>query len=129
LLRPYIQDFVLHEQQRIVGERVIEMEDTADRDRLISFIDTVRSYRDGFYKSLTEWDRHTLGEMIDRKMIPTLRRAHAIFQEHGYSLLEEFSLLRSWEQMTGPELAQELPALPAIAGAALRHTPSLKSRT
>ena len=61
------------------------------------------------FASLTEMDRQTLAAIIDRRFIPTLRSAHAIFQEHGYSLLSEFTLLRRWDEMTGPELVQELP--------------------
>ena len=71
-------------------------------------------HRAHFYRSLTEYDRQRLVQIIDRRLIPTLRRAHAIFQEHGYSLLPQFTELRRWDEMTGVELVQELPALPVL---------------
>jgi len=112
VLRPYLHDFILNERQKIIGERVITMEDTLDRDRLISFLDSARSYRATFLGALNDYDRKILLAMVDRKLISTLRRAHAIFQEHGYSLLPEFTQLREWQEMTGSELAHDLPKLP-----------------
>ena len=52
--------------------------------------------------------------MVDRRFIPTLRTAHAIFQEHGYNLLPAFTQLRRWQELTGSELAQELPKVPVL---------------
>ncbi len=115
ILRPYLSDFVLSEELKIAGKRVAEMEDTSDRDRLLGFIDAVRAYRADFHKALTEYDHRLLVAIVERRLISTLRAAHAIFQEHGYTLLEDFTVLRRWEQMTGSELAQELPALPRRA--------------
>jgi hypothetical protein len=114
VLQPYLDDFILNEQQRIAGARILEMEDTLDRDRLLGFLESARGHRASFFRSLTDYDRKTLAQIIDRRLIPTLRRAHAIFQEHGYSLLSEFTQLRRWEEMTGVELVQELPVLPAL---------------
>jgi len=108
-LGPYLRDFFLNEQQRIIGERVVEMEDTLDRDRLIAYLDAVRMERKRFYATLTGEDRATLSVMAERRIIWKLRTAHAIFQEHGFSLLPELTRLRQWEEMTGVELVQELP--------------------
>jgi hypothetical protein len=108
-LRPYLRDFFLHQQQRIVGERILAMEDTIERDRLILYLEALRHERASFYASLTSQDRATLVAMAQRNIIAKLRTAHAIFQEHGYSLLPEFTELRRWEQMSGVELVQELP--------------------
>jgi len=114
ILRPFLNDFVLSEQQRIAGERLLDMEDTIDRDKLIGFLDAARLHRNQFFRSLSEVDRETLATIINRRMLPTLRTMHAIYQEHGYSLMPEFTQLRRWEEMTGVELAQELPALPSM---------------
>jgi len=114
ILQPYLQDFILNEQQKIAGKCVAEMEDTQDRDRLLGFIESVRNYRECFHHTLTPHDHRVLVAIVERRLIGTLRAAHAIFQEHGYSLLSQFTDLRRWEQMTGTELAQELPALPRI---------------
>src|ERR1051325_1430661 len=42
ILRPFINDYILSEQLRIAGDRVLDMEDTADRDRIIAFLDAAR---------------------------------------------------------------------------------------
>lgn len=114
ILRPYIHDFILHERQRIVGNCCIDMEDTLDRERLINYLEELRAHRDNFKTSLTHYDRQIMVDMLERQIIPTLRRTHAMFQEHGFSLLTEFTELRRWQEMTGPELAQELPPLPPL---------------
>ena len=114
IFKPFLQDFILNEQQRIVGMRVLEMEDTADRDRLMSFLEHTRAIRSQFFHSLTRPERNTLADMVERRFIPTLKIAHAIFQEHGYSLLPEFTQLREWGELSGTDLAQELPVLPVI---------------
>lgn len=108
-LRPYLRDFFLNEQQRLVGERIVAMEDTIERDRLIAYLDAIRQERSLFYASLTSYDRATLAAMAQRNMIAKLRTAHAIFQEHGYSLVPEFTQLRRWEELSGVDLVQELP--------------------
>lgn len=110
ILKPYLHDFILSEQQRIAGKRVAEMEDTADRDRLLNFIEAVRQHRERFHKALTEYDHRILIQVVERRLIATLRAAHSVFQEHGFSLMREFNELRRWEQMTGSELSQELPS-------------------
>ena len=108
-LKPFLRDFILNEQQRIIGNRVVEMEDTIDRDTLMAYLQYVREERRRFFATLPHMDRATLGAIIDRRFIPTLRTIHAIYQEHGYSLMPELSQLRQWEQMSGSELVQELP--------------------
>jgi hypothetical protein len=108
-LRPYLRDFFLNEQQRLVGERIVAMEDTIERDRLIAYLDAIRQERALFYASLTSHDRATLVTMAERNTIAKLRIAHAIYQEHGYSLVPEFTQLRRWEELSGVELVQELP--------------------
>jgi hypothetical protein len=112
-LAPFIRDFIFNEQQRIIGDRILQMEDTIERDRLISFLELLKAHRHDFYSHLDEFDRHTIGEIVDRRLMNNLRAAHAIFQEHGFSLLDDFTQLRRWEEMTGSELVQELPQLPA----------------
>jgi hypothetical protein len=114
-LRPYLRDFFLNEQQRIIAQRVVGMEDTVDRDRLIAYLEALRQERAAFSQSLTPVDRATLDAMADRNVIVKLKTAHAIFQEHGYSLLPEFTQLRRWEGLTGVELVQELPVAPRRA--------------
>ena len=108
-LRPYIDDFLLHERQRIIGERIIEMSDTVDRDRLAAYLDSIRLHRAQFYSTITAYDRGIMVTMINRRFIPTIKIAHAVFQEHGFSLLSDFNTLRRWETLQGPDLAQELP--------------------
>jgi hypothetical protein len=112
-LGPFIRDFIQNEQQRIVADRVVQMEDTIERDRLIAFLESLKEHRRSFYSTMTAFDRQTLAEIIDRRLMNNLRIAHAIFQEHGYSLLDELTQLRQWEEMSGVELVQELPFLPA----------------
>jgi hypothetical protein len=109
LLKPYIDDFLLHERQRIVSARIANMADTVDRDRLTAYLDSIRLHRAKFYSSITSYDRRLIVTMVNRKFLPTLKIAHAVFQEHGFSLLPEFSTLRRWETLEGPDLAQELP--------------------
>ncbi|HUO09575.1 MAG TPA: hypothetical protein VM008_14795 [Phycisphaerae bacterium] len=109
LLKPYIDDFLLHERQRIVSARIVEMSDTVDRDRLAAYLDSIRLHRAKFYSSISIYDRKLIAAMVNRKFLPTLRIAHAVFQEHGFSLLPEFDTLRRWESLEGPDLAQELP--------------------
>jgi hypothetical protein len=111
VLKPYLRDFILNEQQKIAGDRILTMEDTIERDRLITFLEQIRGERNQFFKTLTDIDRANLIAMVDRRIIPTLRAAHAIFQEHGFVLLPELTQLRRWEEMTGTELVQELPSL------------------
>jgi hypothetical protein len=113
-LHPFLQDFILNEQEHIVGSRVANMEDTIDRDRLVAFLHNVKDYRRHFHETLTLDERQILLAMIERQFIPTLRAAHAIFQEHGYSLLPEFTQLRRWQEMSGTVLVQELPVLPPV---------------
>ena len=117
-LKPFLRDFILNEQQRIIGERVVEMEDTIDRDTLMSYLQYVREERHRFFATLPAMDRATLSAIIDRRFIPTLRALHAIYQEHGYSLMPELSQLRQWEQMSGSELVQELPPFKVVSHAA-----------
>ena len=109
LLKPYINDFLLHERQRIVSDRLIGMADTVDRDRLATYLDSIRLHRAQFYAAITWYDRRIIVAMVNQKFMPTLKMAHAVFQEHGYSLLPEFDTIRKWEGMDGPDLAQELP--------------------
>jgi len=111
-LAPYIRDFILYEQQKMVGNRIVEMEDTLDRERLMAYLESIKANRQFFQETLTSHDRRILVEMVETGFVPTLRRAHAIFQEHGYSLLPEFTQLRRWQELSGPELVQELPPLP-----------------
>jgi len=120
-LAPFIQDFIWNEQQRIIGARVLQMEDTIERDRLISFLELLKAHRAKFFRGLTVFDRQTMGHIIDRKLMTNLRATHAIFQEHGYSLLDEFTQLRRWQEMSGTELVQELPKLPSLRGEKLRQ--------
>ncbi len=115
-LNPYIKDAIMAEQMRLAVHQVIKMEDTADRDRLLEFIDAVRDYRAAFEESLTEYDRALLAEMKARHFMETLRSTHAIFQEHGFTLLPEFTMLRRWEDLTGAEIVQELPSIPRARG-------------
>ena len=109
VLKPYIHDFLLHERQRIVAERLIKMGDTVDRDRLATYLDSIRLHRAQFYSRITAYDRRIILAMVNRKFMPTLKIAHAVFQEHGYSLLPEFDVIRKWEGLDGADLAQELP--------------------
>lgn len=111
VLRPYLRDFILNEQQRIVGNAILSMEDTVERDRLIAFLEWARGERTRFARSLTGIDRETISEIVDRQILQTLKAAHSIFQEHGYSLMGEFTQLRRWAEMTGTELVQELPVM------------------
>jgi hypothetical protein len=108
-LAPYLRDYVLHEEQRIIGERIVEMEDTLDRDRLIAYLEAVREERKRFVSTMTGEDRATLAMMTERGILAKFRTAHAIFQEHGYELLPVLTRLRHWQEMTGVELVQELP--------------------
>ncbi len=109
LLKPYINDFLLHERQRIVSDRLASMADTVDRDRLATYLDSIRLHRAQFYSEITWYDRRIIVTMVNRKFMPTLKIAHAVFQEHGYSLLPEFDTIRKWESLDGTDLAQELP--------------------
>ena len=109
VLKPYVNDFLLHERQRVVAERLVGMADTVDRDRLATYLDSIRLHRAQFYSGITLYDRRIILAMVNRKFMPTLKIAHAVFQEHGYSLLPEFDLIRKWEGMEGADLAQELP--------------------
>lgn len=112
VLHPYLQDFVFGEQQRLVANRILAMEDTIERDRLIAFLDDVRHHREFFKRNLTRYERHTMAAIVDRRLMHVLRTAHAIYQEHGFCLMPEFTQLRRWEEMSGVELVQELPVLP-----------------
>jgi len=114
-LAPFLRDYFLNEEQRIIGERIVQMEDTLDRDRLIAYLETVRQERKQFYRTLTADDRTTLSMIAERRIIWKFRTAHAVFQEHGFSLLPELTRLRHWEEMTGVELVQELPEVAARA--------------
>ncbi|HEY4328178.1 MAG TPA: hypothetical protein VGN88_00480 [Phycisphaerae bacterium] len=125
VLGPYLQDFIFQEQQRIAASRVIEMEDTIERERLVAFIESVRAHRARFQRYLSEFDRQIIVGMVDRRIIQTLRSAHSIFQEHGYSLLPEFSQLRRWQEMTGTELVQELPHVPVVKVKVPREQPRM----
>ncbi len=113
-LSPFIRDFIQNEQQRIIADRILQMEDTIERDRLIAFLESLKEHRQFFYRGLTSFDRQTMGEIIDRRLMTNLRAAHAIFQEHGFCLLEDFTQLRRWHEMSGTELVQELPKLPVL---------------
>jgi hypothetical protein len=88
------------------------MEDTIERDRLLAFIDYLGQERASFHASRTPAERVTLELIDERSFIATLRASHAIFQEHGFSLLPAFTQLRCWEEMTGADLVLDLPAIP-----------------
>jgi len=113
-LGPFVRDFIHNEQQRIIADRILQMEDTIERDRLIAYLESLKEHRQSFFAGMSSFDRQTMAEIIDRRFMTNVRTAHAIFQEHGYSLLDEFTQLRRWEEMSGVELVQELPVLPAI---------------
>ncbi|MGN6368760.1 MAG: hypothetical protein ACTHN5_10910 [Phycisphaerae bacterium] len=109
VLKPYIHDFLLHERQRIVAARLEGMSDTVDRDRLATYVDSIRLHRAQFYSKITAYDRRVILAMVNRRFMPKLKIAHAVFQEHGFSLLPEFDVIRRWEGLDGADLAQELP--------------------
>jgi hypothetical protein len=108
-LRPFIDDFILQEKQRILSACLLDMGDTADRDRLSSYLDGIRAARAAFARCLTIYDRGTLAVIVNRRFIARLRLSHAIFQEHGYSLVPDLETLRQWESLNGLEIVQSLP--------------------
>jgi hypothetical protein len=112
ILRPFLDDYLHGEQQRIARRCVRQMEDTIERDRLLAFIDYLGQERASFHASRTPAERVTLELIDERSFIATLRVSHAIFQEHGFSLLPAFTQLRCWEEMTGADLVLDLPAIP-----------------
>jgi hypothetical protein len=85
------------------------MGDTVERDRLRAYLDSIRLHRARFYSEATRYDQKMMAMMVERRFMPTLKMAHAVFQEHGFSLLPEFDVIRRWEGMEAVELAQELP--------------------
>jgi hypothetical protein len=108
-LRPFIDDFILQEKQRIVSACLFEMGDTADRDRLSLYLDGIRAARAAFARSLTIYDRSMLSVIVSRRFIARLRLSHAIFQEHGYTLVPALETLREWEALNGMEIIRTLP--------------------
>jgi hypothetical protein len=123
--RPFIDDALLGEHVRIVNLHLPSMEDTADRDRLAAFAQRAAEIRAAFHKSLGNYDRALLAQLRRRRFFAILRMAHAIFQEHGFSLMPELSALRDAERLAPAELVQELPPLPA---APARRKPRRKAR-
>jgi hypothetical protein len=109
--RPFIDDVLLAEHLRIVTLAVRAMEDTADRDRMLAFCERAKDQRAAFAESLCAYDRQVLAELRRRGFFATLRVAHAIFQEHGFSLMPELSALRRFETLAPAEMVQELPAV------------------
>jgi hypothetical protein len=124
VVRPYIDDYVMSEQVRIAGNKVLDMEDTIERDRLVLFLERAKAQREAFYQNLTRQDRQILAQMVARRLMPTLRMMHANYQEHGFVLLPAFTELRRMEEMTGSELVQELPVI-TEAGAARQRARGL----
>ena len=108
-LRPFIDDFILQEKQRIISACLIDMGDTADRDRLSLYLDGIRAARAAFARSLTIYDRSMLSVIVSRRFIARLRLSHAIFQEHGYTLVPGLETLREWEALSGLEIVQSIP--------------------
>jgi hypothetical protein len=111
MLKPFIDDQILTAQVDLVILRLIDMRDTADRDRLQSFVERATEARRAFQHSLTTIDRQVQNHLRQVHFFPTLQRLHAIFREHGYCLLPQLDALRCWESLDGSELAQELPLL------------------
>ena len=108
----FIEDALLGEQLRLVYGHLREMADTAERDVLLTFAQRGAQRREAFQERLSGSDLARFETLQERRFFETLRRTHAIFQEHGFSLLPELSALREAEGLTGAELAQELPVLP-----------------
>jgi hypothetical protein len=123
--RPFVDDALLGETIRIVNQHLPSMEDTADRDRLVAFSQRATERRANFHKSLGNYDRALLAMLRRRRFFATLRMAHAIFQEHGFSLMPELSALRDSEHLSPAELVQELPHIPP---APVRRKPRRKAR-
>ncbi|HVX84676.1 MAG TPA: hypothetical protein VH253_07655 [Phycisphaerae bacterium] len=114
--RPFIDDALLAEHLRIAAMALREMEDTADRDRLLAFCEQAKAQRAAFAESLCGYDRQLLAALRRRGFFATLRIAHAIFQEHGFSLMAELSALRRFETLAPAEMVQELPAVGKLPG-------------
>jgi hypothetical protein len=124
MLKPFIDDAVLAEQAKLAAERALGMPDTADRDRLLRFVDRVRAYRAAFIGSLTVLDRRLIREVHERDFLGTLKSANAMFHEHGFDdPIPAMDVLRRWHALEGTEMVQELPALPRVpARGAAAHT-------
>ena len=115
-LRPFLDDSILAEQQRMAMEGVHRMADSADRDRLMHFVAAARTARAAFARSLAPADRQLLLDLRERDLLGTLKRAHAIFREHGYCLWPALEALNHWHGLPGEELVQELPAIDLPGG-------------
>jgi len=110
-LRPFLDQSLLTEQQRLASARVIDMPDGDERNRLIHFISAAGAARMAFIRALSAADRKTLADLEDRRFFRTVQITHAIFREHGYNLLPELDALDAWQTMTDRELSEAVPAV------------------
>ena len=131
ILKPFLDDAILAEQVKITARQVLQMADSADRDRLNQFIDDVRRHRAEFISSLTKVDRQIIHEMQQRDFLGILRSANAIFHEHGFdNLLPSLDVIRHWRNLEGSEMVQQLPVLPKTSSSDLaKHTMGLMPQT
>jgi len=111
ILKPFIDDQILASQTQMIAGRIPTMADTSDRDRLSNFLERAQCVRIAFQKQLTPVDRQIQDHLNTIHFLAMLQRFHAIFKEHGYSLLPQLDDLLRWETMEGSELVQELPEL------------------
>lgn len=86
LLKPFIQQAILGERQRIAVSAILELPDTPERDRLMHFVNDIRQYRDGFARALSPSECRLYHELERTHYLLTLRKIHAVFDEHGYAL-------------------------------------------
>jgi hypothetical protein len=107
-------DVLMGEELRILVGRVMEMEDSAERDQLLAFITEMRDYRAAFQATLTKYDRAVIARIRSRGFVPLLAQVHTVCLEHGYTLLPEFDVLRRWQELSASELVRALPALPSV---------------
>lgn len=108
-LEPFIQDAVLAEEARLAGRWIAQMHDSAERDRLLAFAIEARKARQVFAAGLSAKGKQLQDAMAERHFLQTLRMVHAIFREHGFVLLSVLDDLRRRDDMTGAELAHDLP--------------------
>lgn len=111
MIKPFINDAIHGELQKIASSRVADMLDSLDRERLLQGLKRIAEIRTAFQNGLTAFDRALQEQLLERQIFRQLKSLHAIFSEHGYTLIPGLDEIHRWESLTGPEIARKIPAL------------------
>jgi hypothetical protein len=105
---PFLQDALLGELQKLAKRQMANVVNSWDYERLSDGVIRIAVLRKSFQDRLDLVDKALAVQIQQTGVLRQLRQVHAIFSEHGYSLLPAFDALMRWEDMNGAELSSEM---------------------